>query len=178
MKDLILACYRGFFNMAKSMIEKSADVNYIDYDGDTPLMYACRNGHIDIVKLLLEKGADVNYIKTKDGNTALTNACTGGHIDIIKLLLENGADTNHKNNWEYDSRGDLIHYGMNALDIAVKKEDKELVKILILHEMKFKEIMQKNSNESIDIYEILINKIKEKAIVKDIIKMKQQLELL
>jgi len=48
---------------------------------------------------------------------------------------------------------------------------KKVIKILLLHEMKFKELINKNSDYSIDIYEILINKIKEKSIVKDIINM-------
>ncbi len=47
-------------------MQKGADVNARNKDGDTALMLGCRRGHLEVVKLLLEKGADVNA-RDKDG---------------------------------------------------------------------------------------------------------------
>jgi len=63
------------------------------------------------------------------------------------------------------------------LDIAIEKKNKELIKILTLHEIKFKEFVKKTSIDSINIYNVLIDTIGEKVIVKDIINMKNELEL-
>ena len=61
-----------------SLLDKSADVNATDSDGDTPLhnlfWYTksgkLSEGHVKIAKALLDKGADV-LIKNENGNNAL-----------------------------------------------------------------------------------------------------------
>jgi len=185
---LMYACQNFNLDIVKLLIKKGADVNAICDFGETALIRTCsrfKNGmdteksykikksnSIKIIKLLLKKGADINY-KDEEGNTALMHACKEGNLDIVKLLLEKGADKNYKDEITILDKSIQI-----ALDISNQIKNKELIKTLTLHKMKYKDIIQKTSDYSIDIYEILISKIKEKTIVKDIINMKNELELL
>ena len=45
--------------MVESLLEKGADVEHINSEGNTPLNVAAKNGHLPLVELLLERGADV-----------------------------------------------------------------------------------------------------------------------
>ena len=72
------------------LLDKQADINIQDDEGDTPLYMACHLGHKDIVKMLLDKQADVN-IQTVTGTTPLAVACYQGHEEISELLRQHGA---------------------------------------------------------------------------------------
>ncbi len=43
-------------------MSKGANLNDIDNDGDSPIIYASRGGHVDVVELLLSRGADIPNI--------------------------------------------------------------------------------------------------------------------
>ena len=53
--DLIESCYYGDMETVKNELDKGADVNTKDNDGETALMNASKYGPIEIVSLLLEK---------------------------------------------------------------------------------------------------------------------------
>ena len=69
------------------LIDRGADVNYKDKNGNTPLMIASRYSSIETAKLLIDRGADVNA-RNKRRNTALILAISE---EIINLLKEAGA---------------------------------------------------------------------------------------
>jgi ankyrin repeat protein len=72
------------------LLEYGADVNAIDSEGKTALMYACYSDYsIEIVKLLLERGAYITMTDNK-GNTPLMIAQSRDATEIVKLLLEKG----------------------------------------------------------------------------------------
>jgi len=73
-------------NMAKYLIEHTANLNRVDEFGNTYLMYACTLESAEIATTLINRGADV-YIKNRDGWMALAVAVRYMNIDIIKLLL-------------------------------------------------------------------------------------------
>jgi ankyrin repeat protein len=84
------ASSKGLVQIVEILLEKGADVNAKDQDGDTALIRASGEGHIDVVKLLLEQGADVNA-KNNAGATALIWAFMQGHTEVAKLLKAHGA---------------------------------------------------------------------------------------
>ncbi len=63
------------------------NVNYLNEQDESPLMYAALNGHLALAKQLIEKDADVN----KTGWTPLHYAATKGHVEMMRLLLDNNA---------------------------------------------------------------------------------------
>ncbi len=63
------------------------DVNFLNAQDESPLMYAALNGHLALAKKLIAKDADVN----KTGWTPLHYAATKGHVEMMRLLLDNNA---------------------------------------------------------------------------------------
>jgi hypothetical protein len=120
---LLSAAYNGCNEVIKLLIERGADINYKNKNGETALVegiYRCRveavrllldrgaaiegkciylaahNGCNEIIKLLIERGsgADVNY-KTARGDTVLANAAYSDRgRSSVRLLIENGAYVN------------------------------------------------------------------------------------
>ena len=83
------AVKRGFYDIAKSLINAGANVNiqeqYVTPCGITPLMIASTHGNLPMVQLLLQSGADV-MIQDKEGYTAYDAAKAYQHQKIITLL--------------------------------------------------------------------------------------------
>jgi len=172
-------CRKERHELVKLLLEKGADVNHENNDGRTALWFACEWSdypeYFETVKLLIENGADINHrhnASNDPGGTAFTCTCVNGNYETAKLLLDKGADINHKTN-----------DGKTALDLTLafkygsRARNRKTIKILILYEMKFKELIKKNSNELIDIYEILINKINEKPLDKEIVDITNPLDI-
>jgi ankyrin repeat protein len=55
----------------KLLLEKSADLNFQDNNGRTPLSWAAEKGHEAIVMLLFEKGGKLNS-QENDGGMLLS----------------------------------------------------------------------------------------------------------
>lgn len=87
------AALNGNLEKVKESIGKGADLNAVDNEGRTALMYASFNGHTEIVRLLLNEGAEVG-IRDPMGRTALLFASTGPFAETVKLLLDHHADPN------------------------------------------------------------------------------------
>ena len=73
------------------MVEKGANLDLQDEDGDSALMYACMNNQPEVAKLMVEKGAKID-LQNKDGDSALIFACRNDQPEVAKLLLEKGAN--------------------------------------------------------------------------------------
>jgi ankyrin repeat protein len=70
-----------------SLLQKKADINLSDLQGQTPLHHAaCRSDSSDIIKLLLSKNVDVN-ITDKNGLNAFMSAINSGNYENAKLIL-------------------------------------------------------------------------------------------
>ena len=78
------------------LLKSGADVNAINVDDRTPLLFACVAGNHSSVRLLLEAGASVST-RDYEGNSALSVVSMSGHTDILELLLNSGSDVNSRN---------------------------------------------------------------------------------
>lgn len=82
---LMLAAFRGDAAGVLNLLERGADVNARDADGDTALMFAAFRGHRLVVALLLQYGANV-YARARNGWTARKAAQSGLHQEIAETL--------------------------------------------------------------------------------------------
>lgn len=96
-------------NMVEILRMCGVDVNAVDQQGNTPLMYAVRSQNVDAVKSLIRLGANVHAID-QDGSTPLILAAESSNPDMLEVLLANHADIRARN-----------HYGFSALRVAVRE---------------------------------------------------------
>jgi Zn finger protein HypA/HybF involved in hydrogenase expression len=98
---LQVAIYRGFDSYAlkpregypqliKMLIEKGADVNAADVDGNTPLIAAAEKDDVATMRLLLAKGANLAHTN-ENGWTALERAVSYRRRTIARELVTAGA---------------------------------------------------------------------------------------
>src|SRR5678809_61138 len=117
----------------KSLLEKGADPNSADEDGDHLLMYATLYSSIDCMKILIEKGADINAKNNLDETALMWSV---HDIEKLKFLIANGADVNAKaksgntplliasvGTGKYDAIKLLIDKGANVLAVNNRKEN-------------------------------------------------------
>lgn len=87
---LTFASIRGMYDFVVYLVDNGADMNSINGDGDTALMWTSQ---FKIAKYLTDKGADIN-LKDSNGTTPLMCAAGNLRYDIVKYLVENGAEVN------------------------------------------------------------------------------------
>jgi uncharacterized protein len=103
----------------RSLLEKHADVNAPQVDGDTALHWAVYNDDLQSAELLVRAGANVKA-QNRYGVAPLLLACVNGDEAIIGLLLRVGADPNSR-----------APGGETALMTAARTGKLEAVKVLL-----------------------------------------------
>ncbi|UNF62747.1 ankyrin repeat domain-containing protein [Spiroplasma poulsonii] len=101
------------------LLDKGADVNLQNKNGDIPLITAIKNNDLKMVQLLLDNGADIN-LQNKNVDIPLITAIKNNDLKMVQLLLDKGADVNLQNK-----------NGLIPLDYAMDRNNKELVQFLI-----------------------------------------------
>ncbi len=89
------------------LINKGANTNIANFEGETPLLIASREGYTKLVEVLLNRGALINYISNPltsfnekinlwhpSNTTALILASGYGMLEVVKLLIKRGANLN------------------------------------------------------------------------------------
>lgn len=80
---------------ALALLERGADPEAVDKNGESALIWAAFNGCGRVVERLLAAGVPADF-RAHDGATALTDAARRGHLDIVRRLLAHGADVNSR----------------------------------------------------------------------------------
>ena len=87
-KALIEAVMRGFDSCVRLLLEKGVDVNSVDNEQTTELMFAANNGHVETMRVLT-KHKDVHLDMTdRSGATALELTTRYGHWNCIQELFK------------------------------------------------------------------------------------------
>lgn len=88
---LHIACAAGNLNIIKFLVEKNADVNIKNIEGNSPLFCASLNmeGSVDLFEFLIKKGAVLNT-RNEKGQTALHLVCLNLNkaAPVVKFLLD------------------------------------------------------------------------------------------
>jgi ankyrin repeat protein len=82
---LMAVVYKGDLQLTQKLLDNKSDVNTMDSQGTTPLIFASKLGNTEMVKLLLKYNADKN-IKDKQGNTAFEYAVLSKKSELINQL--------------------------------------------------------------------------------------------
>ena len=106
----------------RALLEQEVEVNPLDVDKRSALMYASYEGYVDIMESLISYGADPDLCDV-NGRTALMFAASGAFPGAVLMLLEKGAAVNVQDKDE--------HY--TALMYAAAEGQFENVKLLIEH---------------------------------------------
>jgi ankyrin repeat protein len=115
---LILACRFKHVPTAKSLLLASADPNFVDALGKTPLRWSIEVKCLEMVQVLLQGGADVHQTD-EFGDTPMHWACRVGKLDIVQALLDAGGSPLRANK-----------HGKTPVDAARFKRHRRVLKIL------------------------------------------------
>jgi ankyrin repeat protein len=117
--SLHLAALYGNLSATKALVKWGTALEEPNEVGRTPLMLAALGGQLEVVRYLVKNGAGVNVCSAVE--SALLLATDETKLDVMRFLLEQGADINGSN----------VERGMSPLQVAVLKENTEIVKCLI-----------------------------------------------
>jgi len=110
------AAWKNSVDVAKLLLENSANVDSADDEGETALHVAARWNSVEVAKLLLKKSASVDSTDNV-GETALHWAAYHNSVDMAKLLLEKSANVNSADKWGFTA----LHYAAYKNSVGVAK---------------------------------------------------------
>lgn len=113
---LILATYRNNIEVAKILLKKTKDINFLSNSG-TALMAAAMRGNLEMTQLILSQKANLN-LQDSAGATALMLAISTQNIEIIKEILKAGPDLSVRDNFQ-----------KQAIDYALKSNNNSIINL-------------------------------------------------
>ncbi|KAJ5982693.1 Pfs NACHT and ankyrin domain protein [Penicillium sp. IBT 35674x] len=116
---LTRASMNGHESIARTLIEKGAEIEAIDKDRRSPLHLASMNGHEAVARFLIQKGAGV-YAKDSEERTSLHLASRNGHEAVARLLVVQGVDIDA-----------IDKYGWTPIHLASMNGHEAMVRLLV-----------------------------------------------
>lgn len=89
---LMIGAWEGKPDLMRLFVERGADINKLNANGESAIALAAWRGNLDAVKWLLERGAKINAPRRQW--SALHYAVFAGHAEMAEFLLAQGADIN------------------------------------------------------------------------------------
>ncbi len=114
----------GDLRAVQSLCELGANIEAMNPQNNTPLLYAAWHRHYAIAQYLIKRGANLDA-RDHRGNTSLHKAAWLGYFDIVQLLCESGADIESVND-----------RGHEAMTLAKSKHHNEIYRYLHLRKAK------------------------------------------
>lgn len=140
---LHIACLDGNIEIAKLLIDKGADVNFLSYPyKSSPLHDACKNSHTELVNFLLENGANIDSYDDINHYSPICYAIRNGHTEIVKLILDKIETYDLKNLKKIDD--EII---IPNLEYATKSNQHQMLTLL---EESHKKLLNKSTQQKSD----------------------------
>jgi ankyrin repeat protein len=148
-EDILKGASNNETALVINLLQRGMDVNTVDPQGTSLLMYAARFGNVELLEFLLKNRASV-LKKNRYGDTALLLAALGGHLEAVRRLVSAGAPLDQPG-WtpliyaSFQGHADVIQFladqgadvdaqadnGMTALMIAARNGHKEVASVLL-----------------------------------------------
>lgn len=126
MTPLMKAAETGARDAAAALLQAPAiEIDAVNENGSTALMYAAHAGKASIADLLLKAGAHVNHANAR-GHTALMSAAAYGHKNTVGVLLAAGADPRLKSEDGATAMEFARDNGFAEIAVALAQRAKEL----------------------------------------------------
>lgn len=116
---LTAACYKGFSEAIKELVNKGSYVNCMDKNGSKPLVLACRYASFSDCTYLIEKGAEL-CCTSGNGITPLIAAVMRKNTNLVHFLLTRSIDVNQSS-----------LKGKSPLYYAAKRGSLDILRLLI-----------------------------------------------
>ena len=108
--NIHLAAMKGNFSEVRWMLHIGYQVDALDQNGYTPLMYASQENQLETAILLITYGSNVNH-QSRHGFNSLMFASWQGHAEMIALLIKNKANVKAKT---FSSNDTALHFAALA----------------------------------------------------------------
>jgi ankyrin repeat protein len=115
---LMKACHHGEQEIAQYLLDKGANVNAVDSDGNTALYTAVLARRVETVRMLISRGAKVNTRNLMDF-TPIASAAAAGSTEIVGVLAEAKADLRAETS------------GLTPLMFAASGGETEMIQLLV-----------------------------------------------
>lgn len=132
---LHLAAQNGHNQTLRELLYAGCSTNINNDYGDTPIHTATRYGHAGVVRILISAKCDVDAFNLNH-DTPLHISCAMGRRKLTKLLLE--ADAMQFQNLQHES----------PLDIAQRKNLKEIIEIMTTYKEKLEKKMIRDATKN------------------------------
>lgn len=138
----------------KYLIDMGYNVNAIDKNNKTPLVYAIENKCDEIIELLIENKADINYIY-KD-QSLLMYTFEKQNYTLVKYLVRKGADLNYKNTEGISILTKIIDFEINIKNSTRKILNSNLDNMKLVCTENIISQLVKLENKNLNLFEFIV----------------------